>query len=72
MTASPNLTVPVRKPALARWLSADLAVIEIGQRHPLAGGVVSPDVERVEVTVVRTTGDAIGSTSSQSVHPPPR
>ncbi|KAB1112426.1 phosphotransferase [Micromonospora aurantiaca] len=56
MTAPPNLTVPVREVALARWLSADPAAIEIGQRHPLAGGVDSPLVERVEVTALRTTG----------------
>lgn len=56
MTAPPNLAVPVREPALARWLSTDLAAIEIGQRHPLTGGLVSPVVERIEVTAVRTTG----------------
>ena len=56
MTAPPNLTVPIRESALARWLSTDLALIEIGERRPLAGGVVSPLVERVEVTAVRTTG----------------
>ena len=54
--APPSLTVPVREPALARWLSADPADIEIGARHALAGGVVSPLVERVVVSAVRTTG----------------
>ncbi|MFI7072823.1 phosphotransferase family protein [Micromonospora sediminicola] len=57
MTAPPNLTVPVREVALARWLSTDLDAIAIGRRHPLAGGVDSPLVERVEVTAVRTTGE---------------
>ncbi|MFI7335828.1 phosphotransferase family protein [Micromonospora aurantiaca (nom. illeg.)] len=56
MTAAPKLHVPVREVAVARWLSTDLAAIEIGQRHPLAGGVKSPLVERVEVSAVRTTG----------------
>jgi hypothetical protein len=58
MMAPFDLTVPVRKLALARWLrpAHPPAAVEIGQRHPLAGGVGSPLVERVEVSVVLTNG----------------
>lgn len=59
MTSPIDLNVPVRKAALVRWFRRthpDLAVIEVGQRHPLTGGVGSLLVERVEVTAVRSSG----------------
>ena len=63
MTAPIDLTVPVRKVAIARWLRPtlpDLAVVEIEQRHRLAGGVGSPLVERVEVPWPEGSGRSAG------------
>ncbi|MEQ4208466.1 hypothetical protein [Actinopolymorpha sp. B9G3] len=59
MTAPIDLILPVRKVAIARWLiptHPDLAVVEIGQRHRLTGGVGSPLVERVEVMTEGSDG----------------
>ncbi|GAA4995450.1 phosphotransferase family protein [Actinopolymorpha pittospori] len=59
MTAPVDMTVPIRSVAIAQWLRPthpDLAAVEIGRRHRLAGGVGSPLVERVEVTPVGSGG----------------